>query len=316
VLACDLHQQAVVFRKGAAPGRRTSTCSRRGGARLGIRVSGEATRGNATHGIAPKADAGPGLPVRPAGIPPTRPPGSGPTGDHVVNRSIFERRVTEFASERVPRRGTACSWRIDGTKASARSRTCRRPTANWQPRRCRRREVDVQDRSKSAERSRRPLSYPRDQEQPFQTAALLRVSARNKERDRRSRSERLQRTRTEGAFPCRSAATRAPRRIPGKSILARDCCIRLHEYTCLLGTSAARSCRDRRGTRGPLMAAVQRGSGRRVGSHTRCERHGQDHAGSNCVRGDHHGLILRRGRIRATPGQEAAQGLNAVLSMR
>jgi hypothetical protein len=29
----------------------------------------------------------------------------------------------------------------------------------------------------------------------------------------------------------------------GTSISARDCCSRLHEYTCLLGTGNARSCR-------------------------------------------------------------------------
>jgi hypothetical protein len=43
--------------------------------------------------------------------------------------------------------------------------------------------------------------------------------------------------------PRMSAATRAPRRMPGTLISARDCCIRLHEYTCLLGTDSARSCR-------------------------------------------------------------------------
>ena len=55
--------------------------------------------------------------------------------DSVRRRSIFDRR---FTSTGLVRQGAPRSWRSDGTAPSARSRTCRKPTANWQPKGCER----------------------------------------------------------------------------------------------------------------------------------------------------------------------------------
>jgi len=45
----------------------------------------------------------------------------------------FRQAHSRARSAGVPRQGAARSGRSDGTEASARSRTCRAPTANWQP---------------------------------------------------------------------------------------------------------------------------------------------------------------------------------------
>jgi hypothetical protein len=107
------------------------------------------------------------------------------------------------------RRGLLMAQRRHG--ASARSRTCRRPTVNWQPK-----AVPTQGWRSASRTARSQRSGPADRSQTLhdlalyaRAAELRRVFARNNERDRRSRSACLQRTGPKGVFPCISAAVRA-----------------------------------------------------------------------------------------------------------
>src|SRR5262249_28687651 len=127
------------------------------------------------------------------------------------NRSIFDGRMTERAIAGVPRRGAAHSCRSNGTDASARSRTCRRPDCQLAAKGAANVAIEAsyQERSKPAERV-------------LQTAPISVVTTRYKSRllnrdshlpeddhHRRRRSVRRQTDRTKGLSQYRTAARRA-----------------------------------------------------------------------------------------------------------
>src|SRR5215471_14779364 len=117
--------------------------------------------------------------------------------------------MTELAIAGVPRRGAAHSWRSNGTDASARSRTCRRPDCQLAAKGAANVAIEAsfQERSKPAER------VP-------QTAPIYVVTTRYKSRllnrvshlpeddhhHRRRRSVRRQTDRTKGLSQYRTAA--------------------------------------------------------------------------------------------------------------